>query len=547
MISRCLLIKNQAREERGLSSVEFERQLKIRTEGGWIMRGYSMEVVVACQRVFNIFVFILGLMTAALVFSSNGEAREQLDVCYYDSQGNQHDADWCYLGWDISHRDAVNLSPHCRNTAGAVCHLEHSGDCRTGSHKYSKYVVFPSKSGRCPTTYRQAVVKSKSGGGVTPSCPQGYVFSGGQCVVSTPVPACPDGFEFSNGQCVRASRPSSSGQWVFVVNFSLGVKSALELDGASVCLVPGSASQAAATGFFQTNGLNFLVVRDNNLDSAMSTYDKGACDVLVVEERIANATIDRLSRPSDHGILPERIDGSIGFSPPPVRRTAPRPVNLAFPMQSELKRLGCLRGRVDGVWGSGSRSALTRFARQKGLRLGSEPSQAALAEARKTNTGYCRTVRTRPQLPRASRGCQPRFNACMKKAGRISHPRENYEMEQDCKRQLATCSRKKSRKWPRKFKQKVRCSNIKYAFTRGNTCRCSRGRIFNGRACVKRKTGRDQRRQCNPVSVCNKRYNSCRANIEIEGNRKGWDGDLRRDEHDSTCLPQKKRCLAKSC
>ncbi len=34
---------------------------------------------------------------------------------------------------------------------------------------------------------------------------------------------------------------------------------------------------------------------------------------------------------------------------------------------------------------------------------------------------------------------------------------------------------------------KIRCSKIKFAFSRGNTCKCSGGRVFTGRACVLRK------------------------------------------------------------
>lgn len=33
-------------------------------------------------------------------------------------------------------------------------------------------------------------------------------------------------------------------------------------------------------------------------------------------------------------------------------------------------------------------------------------------------------------------------------------------------------------------KPKIRCSKIKFAFTRGNTCKCAGGRIFTGRACI---------------------------------------------------------------
>ena len=130
-----------------------------------------------------------------------------LDICYYDSRGAQHDADWCTAGGDISIAKNVNLSPHCRGNAGAVCQLGNSGSCRPGSKKYSTYVIFPYQSGRCPTTLNAAIGAVLGLGGapaVAPSCPAGYVLSSGQCVRDeAPVPSCPSGFIFTNGQCVR--------------------------------------------------------------------------------------------------------------------------------------------------------------------------------------------------------------------------------------------------------------------------------------------------------------------------------------------------------
>ena len=125
------------------------------------------------------------------------------DICYYDSRGAQHDADWCTAGGDISIAKNVNLSPHCRGNAGAVCQLGNSGPCRSGSKKYSTYVIFPYQSGRCPTTFAAAVGAGR-GQVVAPSCPAGYVLSGGSCVRdAAPVPSCPTGFVFTKGQCVR--------------------------------------------------------------------------------------------------------------------------------------------------------------------------------------------------------------------------------------------------------------------------------------------------------------------------------------------------------
>ncbi len=253
-----------------------------------------------------------------------------------------------------------------------------------------------------------------------------------------------------------------------------------------------------------------------------------------------------------------------------LRSTMPAPIAAPpagpfYPreVQANLWGLGCLTGDVaivvNGAWDQRSREALRKFYNVAGIRPRNlEPTQAASDAINNSNGAVSCSSYTAPRPPRSSRSprssktsrsCRPRFKRCMRKAARNTHPRENLEMEQDCKRQLATCSRKKARKRPSAVRKRLRCSKIKFAFSRGNTCRCSGGRIFTGRACVKRRRAKPRNpvRKCTPVSVCNRRYSSCRARIEVEGNQKGWDGDLRRDRHDATCLPQKTRCLAKRC
>jgi len=81
----------------------------------------------------------------------------QLDICYYDSNGAQHDADRCTLGGDISIARNVDLNPRCRANAGAICQLGNAGSCQPSSNKYSSYAIFPNQSGRCPATFSQAV------------------------------------------------------------------------------------------------------------------------------------------------------------------------------------------------------------------------------------------------------------------------------------------------------------------------------------------------------------------------------------------------------
>ena len=44
---------------------------------------------------------------------------------------------------------------------------------------------------------------------VAPTCPEGYVLQGSNCVQGAPTPSCPSGYVFSGGQCVRNQvRPS---------------------------------------------------------------------------------------------------------------------------------------------------------------------------------------------------------------------------------------------------------------------------------------------------------------------------------------------------
>ncbi len=66
-----------------------------------------------------------------------------------------------------------------------------------------------------------------------------------------------------------------------------------------------------------------------------------------------------------------------------------RSSSLAEPLQEELRRLGCYTGKIDGIWGRGSRAALARFAKEARLRLGNQPSQNALDEAKDTDSDYC--------------------------------------------------------------------------------------------------------------------------------------------------------------
>jgi outer membrane biosynthesis protein TonB len=277
---------------------------------------------------------------------------------------------------------------------------------------------------------------------VTPSCPAGFVFSGGTCVSAAPVPTCPAGFVFANGACAPAPQAGTgassadTGPWAMIVPVALGVTKASELDGATLCVETGKPAEAAVTAYFEANNMAVEIVAVRSQSDLIDTYQKGACDVAVLADSVAATEAKGLSPPGGHDILPERIVAVATAAPPriatpqpvpqaapsqpPVRRAAPTPVrraaptpppppaDLATPLQQELKRIGCLTGRVDGIWGRGSRAALQRFANQAGLRLGSEPTQQAITEASRTEAGFCQPVRAAPRQQRQ----QPQQQGC---------------------------------------------------------------------------------------------------------------------------------------
>lgn len=147
--------------------------------------------------------FTLSLLSAALVLSISATAQNEPLVCYYDANGNQHDADSCKSAFDLSDKQGIFLHVRCLRNAGAVCLVGNSGLCRPGSHKYRHYQVFVGSTDGCPARYSQFGTGAQPPS-VAPSCPAGYVFSGGQCIRdATPAPTCPAGYVFSGGQCVR--------------------------------------------------------------------------------------------------------------------------------------------------------------------------------------------------------------------------------------------------------------------------------------------------------------------------------------------------------
>lgn len=92
-----------------------------------------------------------------------------------------------------------------------------------------------------------------------------------------------------------------------MVRRDLGVKSALELNGASICTQTGTTTELNITDYFRTNGLQFELVAFENVDELLRAYQGGRCDVYTSDQSSLYAQRLKLDDPNAHVVLPEVI------------------------------------------------------------------------------------------------------------------------------------------------------------------------------------------------------------------------------------------------
>ena len=94
----------------------------------------------------------------------------------------------------------------------------------------------------------------------------------------------------------------------FMVNKKLGVKSAKELNGATVCVQPGTTTELNLADYFRTNKMTFKPVVIEKVEEVRAAFFSGRCDVYTTDAsglystRAANAP-----NPDDYMVLPDII------------------------------------------------------------------------------------------------------------------------------------------------------------------------------------------------------------------------------------------------
>jgi general L-amino acid transport system substrate-binding protein len=93
----------------------------------------------------------------------------------------------------------------------------------------------------------------------------------------------------------------------FLVRKELGVKSAKELSGATICVQTGTTTEKNLADYFRTTNMELKSVVFENADQARGAYDEGRCDAYTTDASGLAAERTQLKNPADNIILPEII------------------------------------------------------------------------------------------------------------------------------------------------------------------------------------------------------------------------------------------------
>jgi general L-amino acid transport system substrate-binding protein len=93
----------------------------------------------------------------------------------------------------------------------------------------------------------------------------------------------------------------------FIVKKLLGVTSALQLSGASICFQTGTTTESNVEDFFREKEMTFVPVRFDTLNDLVKAFDEGKCDTFTTDMSALYAVRLRLQNPDDAMVLQDVI------------------------------------------------------------------------------------------------------------------------------------------------------------------------------------------------------------------------------------------------
>jgi len=93
----------------------------------------------------------------------------------------------------------------------------------------------------------------------------------------------------------------------FLVRKASNVKSVNDLNGATICVQPGTTNEVDVADYFRKHKLTFTPVVIERIEESANAYFSGRCDALSNDQTALAAVRERAPRPSDHVVLPDLI------------------------------------------------------------------------------------------------------------------------------------------------------------------------------------------------------------------------------------------------
>lgn len=139
----------------------------------------------------------------------------------------------------------------------------------------------------------------------------------------------------------------------FLVKKSMGVKSAKEMDGATICVQPGTSTELAINDYFRVNNLKFTPILIENLAEIENAFLSGRCDSYSTDSSALATFRATQTNKEDFLLLPEIISKEpLGYM---VRKGDDKwfdVVRWTYFAELTAEELGITQGSVDGEMSS---------------------------------------------------------------------------------------------------------------------------------------------------------------------------------------------------
>jgi len=148
----------------------------------------------------------------------------------------------------------------------------------------------------------------------------------------------------------------------FMVRKDSGIKSAMELKGATVCVLTGTSSELNLTDFNRTNNLNMTPVVFDDSSVRNAAFFNNNCDVMTNDRSGLAAARSTAVNPSEYVVLPETISKeALSFAVRQNDSTWANVVKWTFAALLEAEELGITSENIDEVRKTTANPVVKRF------------------------------------------------------------------------------------------------------------------------------------------------------------------------------------------